>query len=181
MLRFDETSAECLVFTYREGLLSAIAHDLQIRVTRFVIEADEVGRAVDARFAADSLRVVCALRDGHETALRPGDAEQIEQSIRRDVLDSDRHPEIRFRSSRAEEQARGYLVAGTLEICGKQRPLEASIDREGDRWVSEVRLHQPDFGIKPYSAMLGALRVKADVLVRVTVNASTGGRVPPGH
>src|SRR5215472_5047976 len=177
MLRFDETSGECLVFTYKEGLLSAIAHDLEVRVTRFVIEVDEVGRAVDARFAADSLRVVRALREGQETALRPGDSDQIEENIRRDVLEPDRHPDIRFRSSRVEERSGGYVVTGTLEIRGTTRPLELRVDREGDRWVSEVRLHQPDFGIKPYSAMLGALRVKADVLVRVVVSTGARARV----
>jgi len=32
-----------------------------------------------------------------------------------------------------------------------------------------TRLHQPDFGIRPYSAMLGTLRVDADVVVRVVI------------
>jgi hypothetical protein len=35
--------------------------------------------------------------------------------------------------------------------------------------VAEVKIHQPDFGIKPYTAALGALKVKPDVLVRVSV------------
>jgi hypothetical protein len=37
--------------------------------------------------------------------------------------------------------------------------------------VSEVRVHQPDFGIKPYSAALGALKVQADVTVKVSAPA----------
>jgi len=35
--------------------------------------------------------------------------------------------------------------------------------------VAEVPIHQPDFGIKPYSAMLGALKVKPDLVVRCSV------------
>jgi hypothetical protein len=35
--------------------------------------------------------------------------------------------------------------------------------------VVELKLHQPDFGIKPFSAALGALRVKPDVMIRVSV------------
>ena len=38
-----------------------------------------------------------------------------------------------------------------------------------DSLLELVRLHQPDFGITPYRAMLGALKVKADV--RVTIAA----------
>ena len=37
------------------------------------------------------------------------------------------------------------------------------------RLVAEVRLHQPDFGITPYRALLGALRVRADVLVSLSI------------
>ena len=32
----------------------------------------------------------------------------------------------------------------------------------------DVVLNQPDFGIAPYRAMLGALKIQADVTVRVT-------------
>src|SRR4051812_4209200 len=37
-MRIDPASAECLVYTFKEGLLSAVAHDLKIRVERFEIE-----------------------------------------------------------------------------------------------------------------------------------------------
>jgi hypothetical protein len=47
-----------------------------------------------------------------------------------------------------------------------------AVRREGERLATSVRLHQPDFGIAPYRAMLGALRVKADVVVRASVPAS---------
>jgi hypothetical protein len=40
---------------------------------------------------------------------------------------------------------------------------------DGDRWVTDLKLHQPDFGIKPFSAALGALKVKPDVIIRVSV------------
>jgi len=30
MPRYDQTQAECLVFTFKEGLLSKIAHDLKV-------------------------------------------------------------------------------------------------------------------------------------------------------
>jgi hypothetical protein len=35
-----------------------------------------------------------------------------------------------------------------------------------------VALHQPDFGIRPYRAMLGALKVKAGVVVRASIPAA---------
>jgi hypothetical protein len=34
--------------------------------------------------------------------------------------------------------------------------------------VAEFRIDQRDFGIKPYSAMLGTLKIKPEVVVRVS-------------
>jgi hypothetical protein len=41
------------------------------------------------------------------------------------------------------------------------------VHKEGDDVVGEVTLHQPDYGIKPYSAMLGTLKIRPDVKVRI--------------
>ena len=62
MRRLDAGTAECLVFTYREGLAAAMGHDLKLRVGSFAIEIDEAARRVDARFDARSMRVVAAVR-----------------------------------------------------------------------------------------------------------------------
>ena len=172
MLRFDESSAECLVLTFKEGLLSAMAHDLVIRVTSFALEVDEAERAVEGRFAAGSLRVLHALHDDVETPTSERDRQQIEESIRREVLDSDRHPEIRFRSSRVDEQSGRFALRGVLEIRGVTREIRATVEQVGGHWVGEALVHQPDFGIRPYTAFLGALKVKPDVRVRITVAAT---------
>ncbi len=44
-------------------------------------------------------------------------------------------------------------------------------DAMSSGWTAEVRLQQPDFGIRPYRAMLGTLRVQPDVLIRMSVPA----------
>ena len=63
------------------------------------------------------------------------------------------------------------VIKGSLTLTGKTRPLVIEAARRDGRWVAEVSLHQPDFGIKPYSAMLGTLRVKPDVTVVVSLPA----------
>jgi polyisoprenoid-binding protein YceI len=168
-MRFDAATAECLVFTYREGLLSAVAHDLQIRVERFVVTLDDDAWRLDARFDPRSLRVVGVMRDGrvHPDELRASDVRTIEQTIVDEVLEAERHPEIRFTSSAAVARGDELAVDGSLGLHGETRPLVVPVRRDAAGWVAEVRLHQPDFGIRPYRAMLGALRVRADVLVRL--------------
>ena len=175
-MRFDPTTAECRVFTYKEGLLSAVAHDLEIRVESFTIEIDETAWRLEARFDPTSLRVVGAVRNG---AVDPGelsesDKRTIEGNIVRDVLDAARHPEIRFTSDAATGRGDDLAVRGTLALHGHTRDVTVIARRGADGWTAEARLHQPDFGIRPYSAMLGTLRVKADVVVRVTLPGENG-------
>jgi hypothetical protein len=174
MVRLDASSAECLVFTYKEGLLSAVAHDLKIRVTKFVIDVDEAKRAISARFDPASLRVVCAMSDGKEVpgSLTTANKREIEGNIVRDVLDARRYPEIRFVSSAVEEKGGSYLVKGRLALHGHERQVRVQVHQDGDRYVSEARLHQPDFGIRPYTALFGTLKVQANVTIRVVVPAS---------
>jgi hypothetical protein len=171
MFRLDAERATCRVYTFKEGLLSRLAHDLQIRVTRFELCLDEGRRVVEGRFDASSLRVVCAMKDGVEApgALTPDNLREIERNIERDVLESDRYPEIHFVSTSIAEVQGGHRVDGTLRLHGAARSISFFARVEGDLRVAEVRLHQPDFGIRPYRAMLGALQVKPDVLVRIVV------------
>ena len=173
MPHFDATSAECLVLTFKEGLLSAIAHDLQIRVTRFSIDVDDATRAITARFEAGSLEVQGATHDGavREGALSDSDKRKIEQTIRDEVLGVREHPEIRFTSTEVTPEGDGFRVRGELSLHGRTNAIAFPVRKQGDRLVAQVTLHQPDFAIKPYSAMLGALKVKADVTVRCSVPA----------
>ena len=166
---FDATTATCRIFTFKEGALSAVAHDLELAVDRFaIVVADD--QAIDATFQAGSLRVLHAVKDGRASdALSANDKQKIARSIADDVLHSARFPEIRFRSSSVTAAGTGFAIAGELTLHGKARPLQVTTRLEGSVQVAEGRLHQPDFGIKPYSAMLGALKVKADVTLRLMV------------
>ena len=171
MARFDAYNSECLVFSFKDGLLARLAHDLKLQVERFSIEVDESTHQIKATFDPSSIRVVCAQVDGHDdpSTLSKGDKKKIYDNVTKDVLRIRKHPEIRFDSTNVVERGNGFAVEGTLQMHGKSRNIQTSIRADGDRWVSELRLHQPDFGIKPYTAALGALKVKPDVVVRVSV------------
>lgn len=173
MPSYDATTATCHVFTFKEGVLSAVAHDLRLRVERFTIDVDEAAGTVRATFAASSLRVDCAMKHGREDfdALSDRNRREIEGNIADDVLHTKRYPEIVLRSSRIEGEGDERRIEGTLSLHGAERPLRATARRQAGRWVTEVELRQPDFGIKPYSAMLGTLKIQPLVRVRVSVPA----------
>jgi polyisoprenoid-binding protein YceI len=173
MPTYDATTATCHVFTFKEGVLSAVAHDLRIRVERFTIEIDEAAGTIVARISASSPRVDCAMKEGREAfdALSDRNKREIEGNIVDEVLHAKRHPEIVFRSTAITGDGDERHIEGTLSLHGTDRPLRVTARRQAGRFTAEVELHQPDFGIKPYSAMLGTLKVRPVVRVRVSVPA----------
>ena len=173
MPRFTQNDAECRVYTFKEGLLSAIAHDLEIAVDRFHVEWDDARTRVEARFDATSLRVVHAMKDGtpSPSALSDRDKKKIESNIQGEVLETKRHADVVFTSSTIEPQGEGFVIRGALELHGRKRDLQVRVTKEGAKWVASATLHQPDFGITPYTAMMGTLRIQPDVRVRVSAPA----------
>jgi hypothetical protein len=171
MHKLDEGSADCFVFTYKEGLLSAVAHDLKIKVTRFRIDVDERKRTVEGRFDAASLRVVCAMQNGKEARATLSDQQkrEIEGNIVRDVLASSKYPEVHYLSSAVTGGDDALRVKGQLSLHGKRKAVEVAVSKESKHYVAKATVHQPDFGIRPYSALLGTLKVKADVEVRIII------------
>ena len=172
MPSYDSTNAECLVFTFKEGLLSPIAHDLRLRFTRFSLEVDAAASSVVARFDTNSLAVDCPMKEGAEnpSALSASDTQKIAGQIREDVLHGSKYPEAVFRSHTVIARSDGgYDLEGELTLHGVTKPLAAQTRLVAGRQQLELRLHQPDFGITPYRAMLGTLKIQADVTIRITV------------
>lgn len=172
MQRFGSETARCRVFTFKEGVLSRIAHDLKLEVTQFEIEV--AASQVRAVFAADSLRVVNAMKDGVEapTLLSPRDRLKIEQTIRDTVLQSTRFNAVQFRSDPLASATAPFEINGQLTLCGVTQRLTLRVEQRGELLCANTLLHQPKFGIAPYSAMMGSLRVKPDVRVEVALPAA---------
>jgi hypothetical protein len=183
MLRFDASSARCEIFTFKEGLLAPMAHDLKIEVGRFSIDVDPDSLSINASFDSSSLRVVCALEGGAPAAalLNADDKQQIEKRLVEDVLEAGRYPEIRYRSTNLVKQGDELRVSGVLVLHGHERPLELVAHAIGGRAVADVALWQPDFGIRPFHAMLGALRIRPDVLVHLSLPWVAGLESPANH
>ncbi len=169
--KFDATKAECFVFVFKEGLLSAVAHDLKLAVEDFKIEIDPKARTVNGWFDPSSIHVVAAMRDGRDAPRELSDTnkKEIERNIARDVLLPQKYPDIRFASKQVSDVDSGFVVKGILTLCGKKKEIPISVRYERKHYVAEATVCQLDFGIRPYSALMGTLKVKADVLVRIRV------------
>jgi hypothetical protein len=168
---FDASSAECLIFVMKEGILSAVSHDLKILVEEFEVAIDGPTRSIAAIFNADSARVLNAMRDGREDpdALSSEQKTQIELNIRLDVLRSRECPDIVFVGESVTESDTGFVVKGRLTIQDRTQVITFPVRQLDGCYVAEAKVHQPDFGIQPYSAMMGAIRVRPTVTVRLSI------------
>jgi polyisoprenoid-binding protein YceI len=162
------TRGTLYVFTFKEGLLSKVAHDLRLSVQRFSVQVD--GENVVAAIATSALTVDGAMKKGN---LSPGtlsdkDKRDIAGNIEKDVLKTSRNPEIRFEGTvSGDPEAAQFNVSGQLSLAGKTRALTIPIRREGKRLRGRVSFLQSDWGIKPFRALMGTLKVQDRVEVEV--------------
>jgi len=182
MQRFDQSSATCHIFTYKEGMLSYLAHDLRINVTAFSIALGGKDHFIDAHFDARSLRVDCAMENGRERPdlLSSRDRNDIDNNIIRDVLHTEQHPEILLQSSSVKKEGENYLVRADLTLAGRKQEISFGVRKEDSKkYAADVRLHLQDFGIKPFSALLGAIKIKPGILVRIEIPTDRIAEEPP--
>ncbi len=162
------------VFTFKEGLLSRIAHDLRLDVGRFTVELD--GDDVTAVFETTSLSVNGVMKKGRldRRGLNKRDMAQVERTIRDEIFHSGRFPQISFDGRRE-----GHRVTGTLEMKGRRAALSFDIGADEALWRGRVELQPSRWGIPPYKALMGAIKLKDRVIVEfelaVRETLETGG------
>ena len=165
------SSGKLFVYTFKEGFLSAVAHDLLIEVTNFRVNLNVPARGIDwasveSEIQANSLIVICALKDGQHRydMLKEKDKKDIEEATFKDVLHPDKYPTINFRSTGIQKKEGIYHVKGELTLHGVTRPIEFDVQTTtGKDLRGKIILFQKDYGIKPYRALLGTLKVKNEV------------------
>ena len=184
--RIDAERTRLAVRTHRDGIGSGLAHD-------HVVEATEVTGLVGydaARPEASSITVeacTASLRvDEPASRRRLGVEGDLSESQRADVakamraadqLDVERHPTIRFVSTRVVSEGEGRLrVTGTLTLRGVARevsfPATVALESGALRGRATLTFLQSSFGYKPYSALLGAIRNKDEVSLHVDLVAA---------
>lgn len=166
-----------LLRTSRVGIASGVGHDLTIAIDRWsgvVSLADDPAKSsAEVTAQLGTLRVLDGT--GGVKPLSDRDKREIAQTARR-LLDADRRPEARFVSTGVRESADGGVVAGTLTLRGRERPLELTVTDLGNgRYRAVTTILQSDYGIKPYTAFLGALKVADGVTVEAEVDLSERG------
>lgn len=158
------------VYTYKAGLLARVAHDLRLAVQRHELSV-HAGK-VRGHCDADSLRVE-GVMTGHgldPDALSEGDKRQILETVQREILQSERYPRVELEADVSVDGARGAIqVRGSLRLRGQARPLQVELSKRGDKLAGAFELTPSEFGIAPYKALAGAIKLQDRVRVEVEI------------
>jgi polyisoprenoid-binding protein YceI len=149
------------------GLLRAIAHSPTLRgspETLTVDYADQVAQAaVEALFRADAIELPSDMSASDRERMR-------DNLLGPEVLDAARFPTIAFRGTYAGTLERGTLSGG-LEVKGASRPIAIPIRLSREEtllfatgsWEGKLT----DLGIRPFKALLGAIKLQDWIALRV--------------
>ena len=160
--RFGPENATLTVRTKRTGAASKAGHDLVIEVTSWSATLDlDADPALTLTADARSLRVLDGT--GGVQALDDRDKAGIAQTIDEEVFEG---TAIEFRSTRVEA-GDPIRVEGELELRGERRPIAFELVSRDGRFTGTAVVKQSDWGMKPYTALFGTLKVADEVQVGV--------------
>jgi hypothetical protein len=157
-------NATLTVHTKRTGKVAKAGHDLTIEVTSWEGTL-ELGAQPSVSLVVDSTSLKVLDGSGGIQALDDDDKSNIEQTIDDEVL---LKRKIKFRSTDVKADGGKLRVTGDLTLMTNTRPLTFDLALGDDgRLSGSAVVKQSDWGMKPYTALFGALKVADEVEIRV--------------
>lgn len=167
----DKSSLD--IWTGKGGVLSAVCHDLQISAPGLEGKGTVEGGhfSLDLTVPVDKLQVRGACEGGKTKPMSPQDHRDIEANAKGPaVLDAARFPKIHYTAEGAGDPLSATApveARGSLTIKGVTRPVPVQLRfKKGPQRLEvtgELRFKQTTFGMTPYTAMLGAMKVADEV------------------
>jgi polyisoprenoid-binding protein YceI len=162
-------TATLTVRTGKRGAAAMAGHNLQITVSSWSATLELAPDLADSRMSltADSRSLRVASGSGGAQPLGADDMANIDTTIDTEVL---KGGAISFQSTYVRPGGEGdtLRVQGDLNLLGHTGPLEFTLTLDDAGHVSgTATVVQTEFGIKPYSALFGTLKVTDEVEVSV--------------
>ena len=164
--RLGPDNATLSVRTERAGAAAKAGHDLLIHVTAWeatlVVADDPAGTSMELTADATSLRV----QSRAPAASRRSATTTSPTSIRRSTTRSSGARTSASARPACRPTATPLRAEGDLTIAGNTQPIEFDlVHGDGGELSASAVVTQTAFGMKPYSALFGALKVKDEVQV----------------
>lgn len=151
------------------GSAARMGHRLVLLVTEWSAHVEvSDGEPTSLAFTAalDSMQVESG--SGGVTPLTVVDKQVIHRNANK-ALQVDAYPTVEFNASEIVMTEGTIDIVGSLTIHGVTERLDTTLSIADGRATGSITVTQTDFGIKPYSAMLGQLKVSDDVTVELDI------------
>jgi polyisoprenoid-binding protein YceI len=179
----DTERSEFVVRLFKAGIAAAFAHDHVIRAAGLEgggsFGPDEPGEGsiwieVDvASLKADEPEV--RGKYGLEKSMSDKSRQKIQATmLSAKQMDAANFPVISFRSAAIEAHEEGeYLISGDLTIHGVTKPISFPVAAEEVdgrlHGIASIDFKQSDYGIRPFSAMFGAVRNRDEAVLHADI------------
>lgn len=155
-----------------------MGHRLTIAMTRWRATVSWVdSRPVSARLTVETDSLEVLRGDGGVKGLS-GAEKALVRSNALKSLSAGRFPEISYTASVIEKAGETYRLTGALQIRGARREHAVEVHTEdlGESWRMSVQstIRQSDYGIKPYSLLMGSVQVADEVSLSFSANRAQG-------
>jgi hypothetical protein len=162
--QIDVQKSRLTVRVYKSGLFSAFAHDHEITAPIAHGAFREANPSVELAVDARKLRV-----------LDPGVSDKEKAEIQETmlgpkVLDTEKFPEILFRSNKVEGLGNEkWAVGGELSLHGQTHPMKVEVEGRSGHFRGSATVSQKDFGMEPVRIAGGAVKVKDEVRIEFEI------------
>jgi polyisoprenoid-binding protein YceI len=162
--QIDVQNSTITVRVYKSGLFSAFAHDHEITAPIATGAFREANPSVELAVDARKLRVV-------DPGVSDKDKAEIQETmLGPKVLDVEKFPEIRFRSSKVEPLGNDkWVVGGDLSLHGQTRPVKVEVQGQNGHYRGSATVSQKDFGMEAVRIAGGAVKVKDEVRIEFEI------------
>src|ERR1700730_16594080 len=163
----DTQKSTLTIHVGKTGVFSGLGHEHEVRAPIHSGTADTGSHpAVEIHVAARALRVI------DKDASEKERSEVQKTMLGPEVLDSEGHQEIVFRSTGAEPAGQGrWTLRGNLTLRGLTRPVTVQVTLKDGRYTGETTMKQTDFGIKPPGK--AGVRAKDEVKIEFDVRLAS--------
>jgi polyisoprenoid-binding protein YceI len=179
--RIDPAKSSIVIQVFKDGVAARFAHDHVVAARQFAgtvsgDPADPTTARVEVTAqTASFVNDEPALRQQFNLPLEVSDSDRatIDKSMKGDeVLDVARFPTVSFRSTSVDRAADGALtLRGKLTLHGVTRAVSMPLSVKTDGGVidgrASFRLKTSDYDMPPYSAMLGAVKCKDEIVLHL--------------
>ncbi|MFN6553420.1 YceI family protein [Mycolicibacterium septicum] len=162
-------TGELLLRTGVTGSASRMGHRLTIAMRSWhaTVEWDgEVPSSVEVTVDLDSLDVLRG--EGGMTPLSGAEKVLIRSNALK-TLRAKKSPQAVFRSTTIERSGSVVRIAGILELAGHSGEQNVEVEVSDNSVLGTAQVRHSDFGIKPYSMLMGAMKVADEVAVSLEV------------